>query len=158
MCFLKIASTIHRHSQDIDNGPLNNFTIKHSTSGSSSSSSSSSKNDTISSININLNNMSPSYHHDNDKMNFGAHLSAEPKRKCNKLRSPYPQSHIIYDLKWLAPISQINWQTCCWFDCRTIEVSLWYLPTRNMWNGWTVLYIGRSAQKWANVFVQVTFS
>lgn len=41
--------------------------------------------------------------------------------------------------------------------CRTIEVSLWYLPAAYMRNRWSVLYIGGGTKKWANLFVQVTF-
>lgn len=86
----QIASTIHRHTIDIDgNEQLNNFTIKHSPINSNSSN----KNDTtISSINSNLRNMSPSYHHDDDKLIHStvthsvpvgaAPPPAEPKSKC----------------------------------------------------------------------------
>lgn len=82
------ASTVHRHSPDIDgNEQLNNFTLKHSVINSNSSN----KNETIRNINSNLKNMSPSYHHDDEKLIHTtvthsvpvvATPSAEPKSKC----------------------------------------------------------------------------
>lgn len=81
---------MHRHTIDTDGDELfNNFTIKHSPINSNSSSSN--KNETISSINSNLRNMSPSYHHDDDKLIHStvthsvpvvAAPPAEPKSKC----------------------------------------------------------------------------
>lgn len=43
------------------------------------------------------------------------------------------------------------------FICRKAKVPLWYLPAINMWNGWSVFYIGRSAKKWNHLFIQVMY-
>lgn len=117
------ASTIHRHTTDSDGiEQLNNFTIKHSAINSNSNSSS--KNATISSINNNLRNMSPSYHHDDDKLIHGTVAHTVPVAAAVPPAEPKSKSTVFFLACPLAHRKLSNFKL---FRRTTIHHSFWLL-------------------------------
>ncbi|XP_055312330.1 TGF-beta receptor type-1 isoform X5 [Sitodiplosis mosellana] len=133
------ASTIHRHSREIDGEKLNDFTIKHLESSNSSS-----KNDTISIVNNNLSNMNDSHaygYHSDDKtiINSGAHSQpivapAEPKRQLRCHCNDCPQNTCETDgLCFTSVEARKNdrWKLTYSYSC--LDKKQFFPPDRPIW-------------------------